>query len=259
MGCGYSKQAQATIARRREQSANASSTSSATATSSSTPAGEVKPSWGGYGLQSVRVGGKVVKVCRGVVNSISVALNDTDCRNVMLTGQYEGERNAAGQREGRGTYRFAAGDVYEGDWKADEREGRGRMSYANGGVYEGDYTANMKQGLGTYLYASGDVYEGERVAGRREGCGTYRYAGGRAEVSWYRAGEPVGEGAQWSDDRQTACRLHDGKVHESIPLEEAARIADEIGLPVPSVSGAPLRIPQSPVPPRKSTRVRFQQ
>ena len=236
MGCGYSKQAQATIARRREQSANASSTSSATATSSSTPAGEVKPSWGGYGLQSVRVGGKVVKVCRGVVNSISVALNDTDCRNVMLTGQYEGERNAAGQREGRGTYRFAAGDVYEGDWKADEREGRGRMSYANGGVYEGEFKAGEMDGHGTERFASGNVYEGEYVAGNREGRGTFRYAGGEADVGRYRGGADVGEGARWSADRKAAWRLQDGEAGKPISLLEAAGIAAEIGL-VPPAAG----------------------
>ena len=32
-------------------------------------------------------------------------------------GEYEGERNAEGPRQGRGTYRFANGGVYEGEYK----------------------------------------------------------------------------------------------------------------------------------------------
>ena len=43
----------------------------------------------------------------------------------------------------------------------------------------------------------------------------------------------VGEGARWSADRQSAWRLRDGKGVESISLEEAARIAAALGLPVP--------------------------
>ena len=51
----------------------------------------------------------------------------------------------------------------------------------------------------------------------------------------FSAGADVGEGARWSADRRTAWRLREGEQVESIPLdlEEAARIAKEIGLPVP--------------------------
>ena len=46
----------------------------------------------------------------------------------------------------------------------------------------------------------------------------------------------MGEGAQWSADRATAWRLSDGKQGEPISLEEAARIAERVGLPVPGKS-----------------------
>ena len=35
-----------------------------------------------------------------------------------MDGEYVGERNAAGQREVRGTYTFASRAVYEGGWRA---------------------------------------------------------------------------------------------------------------------------------------------
>ena len=47
---------------------------------------------------------------------------------------YEGERNAAGQREGYGTMRWADGDVYEGQWKGGEPEGRDDAACQRRGV-----------------------------------------------------------------------------------------------------------------------------
>jgi hypothetical protein len=41
------------------------------------------------------------------------------------------------RKEGKGTYRFANGDVYVGDWKADKRHGKGELVCANGNRYVG--------------------------------------------------------------------------------------------------------------------------
>jgi hypothetical protein len=102
-------------------------------------------------------------------------------------------------------------------------------------VYEGGYRAGKREGHGVYMYAGGDVYEGEYMAGKMEGRGTYRLADGTAEVGRYFAGSDVGEGARWSADRKTAYRLRGGKVEEEISLEEAARIAQTLGLAAPSI------------------------
>ena len=51
-----------------------------------------------------------------------------------LAGEYVGERNAAGQCEGRGKYVFADGAVYEGEFKAGKAEGRGKHLTADGDV-----------------------------------------------------------------------------------------------------------------------------
>jgi hypothetical protein len=173
-----------------------------------------------------------------------------------VDGEYVGERNAAGQREGRGKYvfadgtvyegewkagksegrgicRFANGEVYEGEWKADKREGQGIFRYADGGVYEGEFKADKKEGRGIYRYASGDVYEGEYKADKREGQGTFLFASGHIEVAFYKAGTPVGEGVVWTADGRSARQLQDGKVVKTISLEEAERRVERLGLPMP--------------------------
>jgi hypothetical protein len=43
--------------------------------------------------------------------------------------EYVGQRNAAGQCEGRGEYRFASGSVYKGECKANNKEGRGTYTW----------------------------------------------------------------------------------------------------------------------------------
>ena len=129
------------------------------------------------------------------------------------TGEYEGEHNVAGQREGCGTMCWPGGNMYEGDWKAGKREGWGTMRYANGNVEEGEWKEGKQWGRGTYRRAS----DGEQ--------GMCRFVAGRA----------VGEGAAWSADGQSAWRLTNFEDGEDITLEDAKRIADSIGLPVPEI------------------------
>jgi len=127
---------------------------------------------------------------------------------------YEGERDGkSGKREGRGTCKFAHGDVYEGEWK------NGKMD-----------------GKGLYKLADGDVYEGSWKNGMKEGPGTYWYASGRADVVHFRADSDESEGARWSPDRLMAWRLKGGDVVEEITSEEAIRIAERLGVSVPPQS-----------------------
>ena len=53
------------------------------------------------------------------------------------------------------------------------------------------------------------------------------------EVGRYEADADVGQGVRWSADRATAWELQDGEEVRSIPLDEAATIAERIGLPLP--------------------------
>jgi len=53
------------------------------------------------------------------------------------------------------------------------------------------------------------------------------------DVSCYKAGADVGQGVRWSADRVEAWELRAGEEVRSIPLDEAAKIAERIGLPPP--------------------------
>ena len=203
-------------------------------------------------------GHTMYKVCRRVLNG-PIVKKDTYCLEVVgkeLRG--EGEVNAQGEREGRGTYVFASGNMYEGQWLAGTQHGQGKFTYATGDVYEGgwvegemqghgkysasigdlyegEYQKGNRHGQGKYTYASGNSYEGEYADDKKHGIGTYTFASGAVEVGCYEAGADVGQGIRWSADRATAWEMQDGKKVRSIPLDEAAKIAfrEPIGLPPP--------------------------
>ena len=75
-------------------------------------------------------GHKMYKVCRRVLNA-PIVKEDTYCLEVVgkeLRG--EGEVNAQGEPEGRGTMVYASGNMYEGQWLAGKQSGEGRCTFA---------------------------------------------------------------------------------------------------------------------------------
>ena len=52
-----------------------------------------------------------------------------DC---VKLGQYIGEKNCFGQRNGRGQYYYLNGDIYDGAWKRNEKYGYGIYIFADG-------------------------------------------------------------------------------------------------------------------------------
>jgi hypothetical protein len=77
-----------------------------------------------------------------------------------------------------GTYYYANGDKYEGEWVAGK--GKGTLHYANGDKYDGELKNNKKNGkgklieimVGTMNYANGDKCECNWVDDKKEGPGT---------------------------------------------------------------------------------------
>ena len=143
-----------------------------------------------------------------------------------MEGEYGGEGNAAGEREGRGVFRFANGDVYDGEYKAGEREGLGVEQYADGEVYDGEWKADKREGRGVERYADGTVDSCLYKPGTwsREGVGWAAFSRRR----FYQ------EGVRWEADGRRAARLHDEEEEEEISLEEARQTAERLGLPIPS-------------------------
>ena len=157
-----------------------------------------------------------------------------------------------GKYHGRGHYTSSTGgDDYDGMWQRDMCHGDGNYNYRElGEHYTGAFEAGLRSGHGTYTFADGNKYVGQYWQGERHGVGTFHYMeSGEAEVGRYHEGRDQGEGARWNASRTQACRLHDGEAVEAISIEEANRIANALGLPVPPTAGAGTGIePQQPLP-----------
>lgn len=71
------------------------------------------------------------------------------------------------QRSGKGTFRYADGDVYIGEWKDDIQDGLGIYKFQNGDYYEGKYVQGERTGEGIFKYSNGDKYVGNFQNGEK--------------------------------------------------------------------------------------------
>ena len=94
----------------------------------------------------------------------------------------------------QGTYTFANGDKYIGEWKDNGRNGQGEYTYANGDKYVGENKDNKANGQGTYTFANGDKYVGEIKDDQANGQGTYTYANGEKYVGENKDNKANGQG-----------------------------------------------------------------
>ena len=61
-----------------------------------------------------------------------------------------------GKGHGQGTYTYANGDKYAGEYKDGENyHGQGTYTYASGAKYVGEHKDGEKHGQGTYTYPDG--------------------------------------------------------------------------------------------------------
>ncbi|KAM6986653.1 radial spoke head 1 homolog [Aplochiton taeniatus] len=93
-------------------------------------------------------------------------------------GEYEGDRNEAGERHGVGKAVLPNGDSYQGMYQNGRRSGQGTYRFKNGARYVGEYYHNQKQGVGTFFFPDGSRYEGGWVEDQRQGHGVYTYPNG---------------------------------------------------------------------------------
>ena len=95
-----------------------------------------------------------------------------------------------GNQNGQGTYTFANGDKYVGEYKNGLRNGHFTVNYENGNKYVGEFRDDKKNGQGTYTFGpnsawAGAKYVGEFRDGNQNGQGYYIFAKGRAEFCTY--------------------------------------------------------------------------
>ncbi len=124
-----------------------------------------------------------------------------------------------GRMHGQGSYRWANGNRYEGEWRDGLGEPRGTFTVADGTSYEGEFRAGRPHGRATQTWPSGDRYEGEFRDGRRHGQGTLTFADGRRYAGEWRDDAGHGQGTltmpdgrryegEWRNSRQHGRGTH---------------------------------------------------
>jgi hypothetical protein len=102
---------------------------------------------------------------------------------------------AAGLRDNCfGTYTFANGNKYVGEWQDGKWHGQGTMTFADGAKYVGEWQDGDYHGQGTFTFPDGEKYVGEYKDGFPNGLGTYTYADGAKYVGEFRDDEKNGVG-----------------------------------------------------------------
>lgn len=117
-------------------------------------------------------------------------------------------------KNGKGTWIFANGDTYSGEFLEGNLEGEGTYTFLNGDKYTGDFENSNLNGEGTYTYFSGDKYIGEYDSGLKNGEGTYSYANGDKYSGEFKNGKPNGVGTfTFTDGEKYFGEWKEGKRH----------------------------------------------
>jgi hypothetical protein len=124
-------------------------------------------------------------------------VNGQGTYNYANGNQYIGEFKD-GRHHGQGTYTFAErsfdGDQYIGGWKDNKIHGQGTYTWADGNQYIGGWEDNNKHGQGTFTWADGNQYIGGWKDNQKHGQGTYNFADGGQYIGEYKDGKRHGQG-----------------------------------------------------------------
>ncbi|KAB2622427.1 phosphatidylinositol 4-phosphate 5-kinase 9 [Pyrus ussuriensis x Pyrus communis] len=139
--------------------------------------------------------------------------------------------------EGKGTYVWSDGCIYEGEWRRGMRHGNGKILWSSGAVYEGEFSGgymhgtgtyigsdkmtykgrwrlNFKHGLGYQVYPSGDAFEGSWMQGLAEGPGKYTWVNGNVYLGNMKGGKMSGKGTlTWTNGDSFEGSWLNGMMH----------------------------------------------
>jgi len=107
------------------------------------------------------------------------------------------------KKEGTGTYTWADGSTYHGQWLDNKINGFGTYLWKDGRKYYGQWAANDMQGHGIYIYADGVRYDGSYLNDKKEGYGIYLWTDGRRYEGWWHKGKQHGLGTYIDQQKQS--------------------------------------------------------
>lgn len=79
------------------------------------------------------------------------------------------------KKNGKGTYTYANGDKYIGEFKDNFKHGNGTYIHSNGNKYEGEYKYEKKHGQGIFTWKDGSKFSGQWKNNNKHGKGIYTY------------------------------------------------------------------------------------
>ena len=94
----------------------------------------------------------------------------------------------------QGTFSWANGNKYVGEFRGGKPNGQGIGTFANGSKYVGEFRDDYPNGQGTLTWANGDKHVGEFMKGNRHGQGTYTSVNGDKYVGEWRDNKYHGQG-----------------------------------------------------------------
>jgi len=129
-----------------------------------------------------------------------------------------------------GTYTFASGEKYVGEFKDGKRNGQFTTTFASGDKYVGEYKDDERNGDFTVTYVSGDKYVGDYKNGKRNGQGTYTFASGEKYVGEFRDGKRNGQGTEYAANGSISNQgiWANGSLTLSAPVQQATAPNNEI-------------------------------
>lgn len=140
-----------------------------------------------------------------------------------------------GAQTGPGIQVFSNGDVYIGWFQDNARNGRGvYIKVESLLIHDGIWSMNKKHGKGKVLKGGICIYDGSFENNLCEGSGVRRQPTNAIDVSFFIAGNPIGDGIRWSPGMNSAYRLDGAEVKQEISIDEATRSSRELGLPIPT-------------------------
>jgi hypothetical protein len=114
-------------------------------------------------------------------DAVIQAENTNNEYNSNVKFGYVGDKNKDDEKHGQGTYTWADGNKYVGEWKGDDMNGQGTYTWPSGAKYEGEYKDDKMNGQGTYTWPSGSSYVGEWKDDKKHGQGTYTSPSGKVK------------------------------------------------------------------------------
>jgi len=100
---------------------------------------------------------------------------------------------------GKGTFTYANGNKFVGEFKDDKYNGQGTFTFADGMKYVGEWKDGKRDGQGTETNANGSKFVGEFKDNKPNGQGTFTLANGARQIGEYKDGYLSGLGIRYDD------------------------------------------------------------